>query len=111
MKINIDNPAVDDLIKLGLINLSSSELISKKTRDKNIRVFRDKKSGIIFLEKYTKSNKYYISLNNLDYDRAKKIDMRIQKLEQKMELLNVQFFKMILGDLQHLKLYQKIRIF
>ena len=34
-----------------------------------------------------------------------------KKLEQKMELLNVQFFKMILGDLQHLKLYQKIRIF
>ncbi len=83
MRININNPAVDDLIELGLINLSSSELISKKTRDKNIRVFRDKKSGIIFLEKYTKSDKYYISLNNLDYDRAKKIDIGIQKVRTK----------------------------
>lgn len=83
MKIKINNPAVDDLIKLGLINLNFLELISKKTRDKKIKVFKDKKSGIIFLEKYTKSNKYYISCNNLDYDRAKKIDKGIQKVRTK----------------------------
>ena len=33
--------------------------LSKKTRDKKIRVLKDQKSKIIFLEKYTLNNKSY----------------------------------------------------
>ena len=45
----IKNPIINELKKLKLINKSDFNIISNTTRDKKIRVIKDKKSKIIFL--------------------------------------------------------------
>ena len=54
------NPIYDELIKLKLIKKLNLITLSNKTRDKKIRVMKDLKTKIIFLEKYITSNEYYI---------------------------------------------------
>ncbi len=57
------NPIFDELIKLKLISKLNLITLSNKTRDKNIKVIKDLKTKIIFLEKYITTNEYYSSKN------------------------------------------------
>ncbi len=63
------NPIINELLNLKLINKSNLITLSKKTRDKKIKVIKDSKTKIIFLEKYTTTTEYYSSLNYEDNDR------------------------------------------
>ena len=63
------NPILDELIKLKLISKSNLMTLSNKTRDKKIKVIKDLKTKIIFLEKYITTNDYYSSLKYKDDDR------------------------------------------
>ena len=56
----INNPVYQDLISLNLVNYKNLYLINDKTRDfKDLPVYIDKKSNIIFLSKYKKNISYY----------------------------------------------------
>ena len=59
MRKPLKNPIIKELVDLKLINLKNCSVISKTTRDKKIKVLQDKKSGIIFLEKFVRDKKYY----------------------------------------------------
>jgi 2-polyprenyl-3-methyl-5-hydroxy-6-metoxy-1,4-benzoquinol methylase len=59
MKKFITNPVYHDLKMLKLIDDRNIVLINKQTRDKNIRVLQDKKTRVIFLEKFTRFSNYY----------------------------------------------------
>tara|TARA_B100000787_G_scaffold167569_1_gene154596 strand:+ start:46 stop:993 length:948 start_codon:yes stop_codon:yes gene_type:complete len=59
MKKFITNPVYHDLKMLKLIDDKNIILINKQTRDKNIRVLQDKKTRVIFLEKFTRLSNYY----------------------------------------------------
>ena len=61
-KRKISNPIYKELKKLNLINDSCLINLNNKTRDKNIKVIKDLKTKIIFLEKNITSTKYYSSL-------------------------------------------------
>ena len=74
----IKNPIINELKKLKLINKSDFNIISNTTRDKKIRVIKDKKSKIIFLEKFASNKNYYKYLRYNDNDR-KNID-KIKKI-------------------------------
>jgi 2-polyprenyl-3-methyl-5-hydroxy-6-metoxy-1,4-benzoquinol methylase len=63
------NPIYYELKKLKLIKDSFLINLSNETRDKKIRVIKDLKTKIIFLEKYITTNKYYTSLKYKDNDR------------------------------------------
>ena len=63
MKNKFTNPIYYELKKLNLIKDKNLNIISKKTRDKNIKVFQDKKSKVIFLQKHLTINDYYSSVN------------------------------------------------
>ena len=65
----VKNPIFDELIKLKLISKLNLITLSNKTRDKKIKVIKDLKTKIIFLEKYITTNKYYSSLKYKDDDR------------------------------------------
>ena len=55
----INNPVYQDLISLNLVNYKNLYLINDKTRDfKDLPVYIDKKSNIIFLSKYKKNISY-----------------------------------------------------
>ena len=62
----MNNPIFDELIKLKLISKLNLITLSNKTRDKNIKVIKDLKTKIIFLEKYITTNEYYSSKNYKD---------------------------------------------
>ena len=74
------NPIFNELIKLKLVKKSNVFTLSIKTRDKKIKVLKDKKSKIIFLEKYTLNNKYFSSLEN-PYEKKKKIKNQTIKIK------------------------------
>ena len=59
MRKSLKNPVIKELVDLKLVNLKNCSVISKTTRDKKIKVLQDKKSGIIFLEKFVRDKKYY----------------------------------------------------
>ena len=63
------NPIINELVKLKLISKSNLITLSNKTRDKKIKVIKDLKTKIIFLEKYITTNKYYTLLRYKDDDR------------------------------------------
>ena len=63
------NPIYDELIKLKLIKKLNLITLNNKTRDKKIKVIKDLKTKIIFLEKYMTTNDYYSSLKYKDDDR------------------------------------------
>ena len=56
---SITNLIYKELIELNLINVDKVIKISDKTRDKNIPVYIDEESKIIFLEKYETTTDYY----------------------------------------------------
>ena len=71
------NPIFDELIKLKLISKLNLITLSNRTRDKKIKVIKDLKTKIIFLEKYITTNEYYSSLKYNDdgrkvFDKSKK---------------------------------------
>ena len=72
------NPIFDELINLKLISKSNLITLSNKTRDKEIKVIKDLKTKIIFLEKYITSNEYY-SLLKYNDDGRKFLDKSIKK--------------------------------
>jgi len=63
------NPIFAELIKLKLISKFNLITLSNKTRDKKIKVIKDVKTKIIFLEKYITTNEYYSSLKYKDDDK------------------------------------------
>ena len=63
------NPIYDELIKLKLIKKLNLITLNNKTRDKKIKVIKDLKTKIIFLEKYITTNEYYSLLKFKDDDR------------------------------------------
>ena len=66
------NPIFNELIKLKLISKLNLVTISNKTRDKNIKVIKDLKTKIIFLEKYLISTQYYSLLKyKIDHIKIK----------------------------------------
>ena len=73
----MNNPVIQDLKKLSLIKEKSIICISKSVRDdNNIKVLQDRKSGIIFLDKFKCSPKYY--KNRVKYDKYKKVKVKIK---------------------------------
>jgi len=74
MKITqkINNPIYKELKKLKLIQDSQLFTLNNKTRDKKIKVLKDLKTKIIFLEKYITSTEYYSSVKYKDDDRKTK---------------------------------------
>jgi SAM-dependent methyltransferase len=79
------NPIFDELIKLKLVSKLNLITLSNKTRDKKIRVKKDLKTKIIFLDKYITSNEYYSSLKYGDQDKK-------SKEQSKTKITNVQTF-------------------
>ncbi len=73
------NPIFDELIKLKLISKLNLITLSNRTRDKKIKVIKDLKTKIIFLEKYITTNEYYSLLKYNDDDR-KFLDKSIKKI-------------------------------
>ena len=55
-----DSKVISDLKKVGIFQNKNINVYSNKTRDKNIKVLRDDKSGVIFIPRYkSKINDYY----------------------------------------------------
>ena len=74
------NPVYDELIKLKLIKKLNLITLSNKTRDKKIKVIKDLKTKIIFLEKYITTNDYYSSLKYKNDDKRKVLDKVKRKI-------------------------------
>ena len=77
----MNNPIFNELLRLKLISKSNLITINNKTRDKKIKVIKDLKTKIIYLDKYITSNKYYHSLTynerqNLDKSNKKKANIK-----------------------------------
>ena len=81
--MKISNPIFKELIKLKIINKSNLIKISNQTRDKKIPVYKDKKSKVIFLEKYTTDTKYYeaVKYNNNSRKNNKRTIANIKTLQ------------------------------
>jgi cyclopropane fatty-acyl-phospholipid synthase-like methyltransferase len=76
------NPIYKELKKLNLITDSKLVILNNKTRDKKIKVIKDLKNKIIFLEKYVTSKQYYSTLKYKDDDRKiKKKSKKISNVE------------------------------
>ena len=86
----IANPIKHTLLKYNLIDRKNLLLISKRTRDKKIRVFQDKKSKIIFLEKQSTQN---------DYTKLKYNDFELKNFYKTKIINNKKLkVKMLRGD-------------
>ena len=77
----ITNPIYKELKKLKLIKDSNLIILANKTRDKKIRVIKDTKTKVIFLEKFITSNSYYTSLKYNDNDRKIKKKIKINTIK------------------------------
>ena len=78
------NPIINELLSLKLINELNLIILSNKTRDRKIKVIKDLKTKIIFLEKYLSTNKYYSSLKYRDddvkvFDKSKRTISNMKK--------------------------------
>ena len=101
MKLNrVTNPIFFEFIKLKLIDKINIILISNKTRDKNIKVFQDKISKIIFLEKVLSNSSNHYNTKFSDVDRVKKKNQVVELSKKKITID-------ILDD--ELKRYYKLR--
>ena len=68
----INNPIYFELKKLKLINDKNLIKISNRTRDNKIAVIQDKKTKVIFLEKFIRDKSYY---EKVVYDKIDKYDL------------------------------------
>ena len=78
------NPIIKELIKLKLISKPNLITLFNKTRDKRIKVKKDLKTKIIFLEKYLTSDKYYSLLRDRNENKI--------KIKLKKNILNNKIF-------------------
>lgn len=62
----ITNPIFKELLKLKIVSKKNIVRLSTSTRDKKIPVYKDLKSGVIFLEKYITDTKYYETIKYKD---------------------------------------------
>ena len=53
------NPMIKELTDLGAINKKNLKIFFNKTRDANMRSFIDKRTSVIFLEKFVKKENFY----------------------------------------------------
>ena len=60
------NPIIEEFENLKIINKANIIMLKDRTRDRKIKVFKDLKTKVIFLEKYLTTNKYYSSLKYKD---------------------------------------------
>jgi 2-polyprenyl-3-methyl-5-hydroxy-6-metoxy-1,4-benzoquinol methylase len=65
------NPIIKELVRLKLISKPNLITLSNKTRDKRVKVKKDLKTNIIFLEKCLTSDKYYSSLTHRNENKIK----------------------------------------
>jgi 2-polyprenyl-3-methyl-5-hydroxy-6-metoxy-1,4-benzoquinol methylase len=65
----ITNPIFKELLKLKIVGKKNIVKLSTSTRDKKISVYKDLKSGVIFLEKYITDTKYYEAVKYKDDTR------------------------------------------
>jgi 2-polyprenyl-3-methyl-5-hydroxy-6-metoxy-1,4-benzoquinol methylase len=87
---NIDNPVYEDLEKNILLNKKNFSLFKECTRDNNIRVIKDNKTGIIFLEKFRTDENYYRKIKLKGSDKSTKNKGNIHT---KKKILNLSFLK------------------
>ena len=73
----ITNPIFQELLKLNLINKKNIVKISNFTRDKKIKVYKDKETQVIFLERYVSSLDYYSTFKKIS---KKKVGNKIYSL-------------------------------
>ena len=66
------NPIIKELIKLKLISKPNLITLANKTRDKKVKVKKDLKTKIIFLEKCFTSDKYYSLLRDRNKSKIEK---------------------------------------
>jgi len=100
------NPIFEELKKLKLISKSNLRVLSDKTRDKKIKVYKDLKTKIIFLDKYLTNNDYYSSLKYNDNDR-KLINNFKKKTVVKTNFGNIKT-PIIDDDYRRVKQFQRI---
>ena len=107
MKIdkNITNPVYKELKKIKLISYKNLIKINNRTRDKKISVFKDKKSKIIFLEKFTTKNNYYSALKYRDDDKKNSKKGKIAKVKTLSGYLKTPVLE---DDLRRKEQFQKI---
>ncbi len=74
------NPIINELRDLNLISKSSVVELKNKTRDGKIKVFKDLKSKIIFLEKFVTDEKYYSSVK-YDFVKSRNSKIKIENIK------------------------------
>ena len=84
------NPIIKELKKLKLINHKNIVCLNNRTRDKKVRVLKDK-SGIIFLEKFLISDNYYDYKKDNDdktttYEKSKRQTVNIKTLNGNIKI-------------------------
>jgi signal transduction histidine kinase len=62
----ITNPIFKELLKLKIVSTKNIVKLSNSTRDKKIPVYKDLKSGVIFLGKYITDTRYYEAVKYKD---------------------------------------------
>lgn len=65
--MKIEHQVYRDLKSLGLVHDESLELYADRTRDKEIRVFRDRNSGVVLLEQVVIDQEYYAGKKRTSY--------------------------------------------
>tara|TARA_Y100000590_G_scaffold325780_1_gene369618 strand:+ start:1842 stop:2759 length:918 start_codon:yes stop_codon:yes gene_type:complete len=83
------NPLIKEFIKLKLIKKKNFLKLSSQTRDKKVNVIKDKKSGVIFLEKYLTKIKYYSVFKEKD----RNIDLHSKKIFSVTKIKNKGYIK------------------
>ena len=82
MFMNKKNPIIEELKKLKLINQKNLIKISNSTRDnRSLKVYKDKISKIIFLEKYISTNSYYKNFKTKEVNLVKILNNKIKTYE------------------------------
>ena len=85
---NITNPIFKEFLKLKLINKKNIVKIADSTRDKKIKVFKDSKSQIIFLEKSVVTSNYYTAFGN----QTKKLYSSLDEMNVRGKILKTKHF-------------------
>jgi 2-polyprenyl-3-methyl-5-hydroxy-6-metoxy-1,4-benzoquinol methylase len=90
------NPIFNELIKLKLISKKNLVTLSNTTRDKKIKVIKDLKTKIIFLEKYITTSDYYSALK-YKYEDNKNINNSKRKIRN-VKTLSGNIKTPVIGD-------------
>ena len=86
-KINKKNPIINELVNLNLIKIKNLKKISDRTRDKKIKVWQDKKTKIIVLDKNLTSYNYYKNKNEL-IQKNRKINIKSNNKTLKLQQMD-----------------------